>query len=157
MCYRCQAVRGGSGIFQAASFPESRFSAGFPELQLNLQKCLCVSPPPLPSPRDFAGLQKKEEEQEGLGVGHSDSTNPGGKRLFCFGELASCELFGSGYRDSTAFLSDFGAVGGEKKDPRLRTPRAQPLSSHFSLLPVGILAPQQASRVLAAYQGVAAP
>lgn len=91
--------------------------------------CLCVSPPPLPSPQDFPGPQEKKEEPEGLGVAHSGSTDGRGPGLFVLvsGPAVSCLVWG--YRIRAVFLSEFGVVRGEKKDPRLRTPRAWPFSS----------------------------
>lgn len=72
-----ECVCGGCTV-QAASFPQSPFSAAFPELQQHLQICLCVSPPPLPT--SLCEPQNREEEQEGMGVslsGSADLRGPG--------------------------------------------------------------------------------
>lgn len=88
----------GCGIFQAASFPESPFSAAFPQLQLNLQMCLCVSAPLLLAPQGFIEPQEKEEGQGGW-VSPIPVLQVAGGLDYLFGELASCELFGLGLYD----------------------------------------------------------
>lgn len=88
----------GCGIFQAASFPESPFSAAFPQLQPKLQMRLCVSAPPLLSPQGFIGPQEKGEEQGGW-VSPIPVLQMAGGLDDWFGELASCELFGLGLYD----------------------------------------------------------
>lgn len=64
---------------------------------------------------------------------------------------ASCLVWG--YRIRTVFLSEFGAVGGEAKDPRLKTARVWPLSSGFSVLLLGIPAPATSMRTLPFREG----
>lgn len=57
-----------------------------------------------------------------------------------------------GHRIRTVFLSEFGAVRGEK-DPRLRTPRTWPFGAGFSGLLLGILAPAMRVRTLPFQEG----
>lgn len=57
-----------------------------------------------------------------------------------------------GHRIRTVFLSEFGAVRGEK-DPRLRTPRTWRFGAGFSGLLLGILAPAMRVRTLPFQEG----
>lgn len=75
------------------------------------------------SPHRLHWAMGKRRGARGLGVTHSGSPDRRGPGLFVLVSWPAVSCLVRGYMIRTAFPSQFGAVRGEKKDPRLRMPR----------------------------------
>lgn len=118
--------------------------ASLPELRLQM----CVYAHHLPSP----GSRQHRRGVRGAACHSLPLCGSGGPSLFVLVSWPAVSCLVWGHRIRSVFLSEFGAVRGEK-DPRLSTPRAWPFGAGFSRLLLGILAPAMRVRTLPSQEG----